>query len=300
MINGFYKYSLSLIVALSASSLALAAPPAPVTGAAAPPATGASTPAGTTPQQSDTNQKNLRNIDAASLHQRYLEIAQLEKEKAQARADLQKAEAELVTLKTKRQKMFNKILAERENVILTEIGKTQEMTEETRRAFKDFIEKQYPSLATDTTEGAPLTLNAAASPEKVAEIIAQYETRVQVAKSLKEDVSSAAQGMGAVTATAAEDAASKTADAAKPAAKPTEEEIEAKEKMMEAAFRDSLRTIFKESVGSKKVSAPLTPEKIVQHVNALRNLASRQPPAEDNIPKPAFHEPPQNAAPGLQ
>lgn len=301
MINGFYKYSLTLVLALSISSLGMAGSPAPITGAAATtPTTGATTPTGTSPQQNQTDQTNLRNIDAARRHQRDLEIARLEKEKAQARAELQKAQAELAKLKAKRQEMFNKILAQRESVILGEIGKTQEMTEETRRAFKDFIEKQYPTLATDTTEGAPLSLSAAASPEKVSEIIAQYEARVQVAESLKADVSSAAQGMGSVAATTAEGAANKPADV-KPAATPTEEEIEANEKKMEAAFKDSLRTIFKKSVGSKKASAPVTPEKIVQHVNALRNLASRQPAAENNIPTPTFHADSNNsnnAAPG--
>jgi hypothetical protein len=305
MINGFYKYSLTLVVALGASSLVLAVDAAPSLGTAAatPTAGAAGTPKanGVSPQQNHTDQSNLRNIDAARRHQRDLEIARLEKEKAQARADLQKAQAELAKLEAKRQEMFNKILAQRESVILKEIDKTQEMTEETRRAFIDFIEKQYPTLATDTTEGAPLSLNAASSPEKVSEIIAQYEARVQVAESLKADVSSAAQGMGSIATATAEGTASKPAEAAKPAATPTEEEIEAKEKKMEAAFKESLRTIFKNSVGSKKASAPVTPEKIVQHVNALRNLGSRQPAAENNIPKPIFHvDGTNNAAPGLQ
>jgi hypothetical protein len=147
MINGFYKYSLTLIMALSTSSLALAAPPAPVAGATASPATGATTPAGTSPQQSHTDQKNLRNIDAARRHQRDLEIARLEKEKAKVRGELQKEQAALAQEEAKRQAVLDSLPAKRDKLILAEIAKTQEgMDEPTRIAFKDFIVKEYPKL----------------------------------------------------------------------------------------------------------------------------------------------------------
>ncbi len=297
MINGFYKYSLTLVVVLSTSSLALAVEAAPNLGTAAatPTAGAAGTPKanGVSPQQNQTEQSNLRNIDAARRHQRDLEVARLEKEKAQVRAQLQKEQAALAQEEAKRQAVLDSLPAKRDKIILAEIAKTQEgMDEPTRVAFKDFIVKEYPKLATDTAEGNPLGLGAAATPEKVSEVISQFKVRMEIAESLKTDVASAAQNIGP------EKAKAEGADGKKPEAAPEKlslEEQRKAEEEMQKNFQANLRAIFKKSVGAKKASAPVTPEKIVGHVNALRDLASINRNTEPEQAKPGFHETPATA-----
>jgi len=294
MINGFYKYSLTLLVALGTSSLALAAAAPNVGGAtAASPTTGATgttTPNGVSPQQNQTDQTNLRNIDTARRHQRDLVIAQLEKEKAQVRAELQKEQAALAQEEAKRQAVLDNLPAKRDKLILAEIAKTQEgMDEQACLAFKEYIVKEYPKLSTDTAEGNPLGLSSASTPEKLSEVISQFKVRMEIAESLKSDVATAAQNIGG-----AEKAKEGTGEAA--AATPTPEEQRKAEEEMVKIFKENLRAIFKKSMSAKKASAPVTPEKIVGHVNALRDLASVNRNPEPSEAKPVFHE--TTAAPG--
>jgi hypothetical protein len=79
---------------------------------------------------------------------------------------------------------------------------------------------------------------------------------------------------------------------------PSLEELRKTEELMQQNFQANLRAIFKKSVGAKKASAPVTPEKIVSHVNALRDLASLIGTPEPEQARPGFHETP--AASGQQ
>jgi hypothetical protein len=281
MINGFYKYSLTLLVVLSTSSLALAANAAPSLGAApSTPTTGPATPSGASPQQNQTDQTNFRNIDAARRHQRDLAIAELEKAKAEVKGKLQKELTLLETDKKERRKISTGIP---EKFVQTVRAQCEKMGLDPQR-IEAFINKHYPTLVADPVEGGPVNLSDASDPDKLEPLLNQLEKRPPSAASLIADVSGAAKSLP-------DEKAKENGGTAAAAAVPSIVEVKTRDAKQLKAFEDSLLASFKKKLVENNSSAPATAPQIVGIINGyFRDRVPASSPDQAPASPGSFHE----------